>query len=87
MIATVFILKRVPDDNFRCILEYQKKLEQAGVQAKLVLVKDVIHSFFSNPGNCSMITRKSIELNLFSGIYKKANEQVVQAVKEFLDGL
>jgi hypothetical protein len=32
------------------ILEYQKKLEQAGIKTNLVLVKNVIHSFFSLPG-------------------------------------
>lgn len=38
------------EDNVRSLLEYQKKLEQAGVKTKLVLVKEVIHSFFSLPG-------------------------------------
>jgi acetyl esterase len=32
------------------ILEYQKKLEAAGVKTKLVLINNVIHSFFSLPG-------------------------------------
>jgi hypothetical protein len=32
------------------ILEYQKKLEKDGIKTKLVLVKNVIHSFFSLPG-------------------------------------
>ncbi|CAF4649716.1 unnamed protein product [Rotaria sp. Silwood2] len=31
-------------------LEYQKLLEKAGVQTKLVLVKDAVHIFFSLPG-------------------------------------
>ncbi|CAF4153765.1 unnamed protein product, partial [Rotaria sordida] len=31
-------------------LEYQKLLEKAGVQTKLVLMKDVIHVFFTLPG-------------------------------------
>ncbi|UJR31672.1 hypothetical protein I4U23_019153 [Adineta vaga] len=34
------------DDSYA----YQKKLEQAGIKTKLVLVKNVIHSFFSLPG-------------------------------------
>ncbi|CAF1140665.1 unnamed protein product [Rotaria magnacalcarata] len=34
------------DDSY----EYQKKLEQAGVKTKLVLVNNIIHSFFSLPG-------------------------------------
>jgi len=37
--------------NFFFILEYQKKLEQYGIKTKLVLIKNVIHSFFSLPGN------------------------------------
>ena len=32
------------------ILEYQKKLEAAGVRTKLVLIKSVVHSFFALPG-------------------------------------
>ncbi|CAF1642013.1 unnamed protein product, partial [Rotaria sordida] len=31
-------------------LEYQKLLEKAGVQTKLVLMKNVIHLFFTLPG-------------------------------------
>lgn len=40
------------NESVRSLLEYQKKLEQAGVKTKLVLVKEVIHSFFSLPGKC-----------------------------------
>jgi acetyl esterase len=36
--------------KYFCTLDYQKKLEEAGVKTNLVLVKNVIHSFFSLPG-------------------------------------
>jgi hypothetical protein len=36
--------------NLSYILDYQKKLEKAGIKTKLVLMKNVIHSFFSAPG-------------------------------------
>ncbi len=32
------------------ILDYQEKLEKAGVKTKLVLIKSVIHTYFSFPG-------------------------------------
>jgi hypothetical protein len=32
------------------ILGYQEKLEKAGIKTNLVLIKNVIHSFFSFPG-------------------------------------
>jgi hypothetical protein len=31
-------------------LDYQEILEKEGVKTKLVLIKGVIHPFFSNPG-------------------------------------
>jgi len=34
------------DDSY----DYQKKLEKAGIKTKLLLIKNVIHSFFSVPG-------------------------------------
>jgi hypothetical protein len=37
-------------EHFSYILEYQQKLETAGVKTKLVLIKGVIHTFFSSPG-------------------------------------
>ncbi|CAF0975864.1 unnamed protein product [Rotaria sordida] len=43
IVADLDILR---DEN----LEYQKLLEKAGVQTKLVLIKGVIHGFFSFPG-------------------------------------
>lgn len=39
-------LDPIRDDSYH----YQKKLEDAGIKTKLVLIKGVIHSFFSLPG-------------------------------------
>jgi len=54
MIVMVLILKKkikFNEHKFCSIfLEYQKKLDQAGVKTKLVLVKNVIHAFFALPG-------------------------------------
>ena len=38
------------EGKYSDILDYQKKLEEAGVKTKLVCVKNVIHAFFSLPG-------------------------------------
>ncbi|CAF3664314.1 unnamed protein product [Rotaria sordida] len=45
------------DDSY----EYQKKLEKAGIKTKLVLIKDVIHSFFSLPGIYEKTCGQAIE--------------------------
>ncbi|CAF3725595.1 unnamed protein product [Adineta steineri] len=45
------------DDSY----EYQKKLEKAGVKTKLVLIKDVIHAYFSLPGIYEKACGQTIE--------------------------
>ncbi len=70
------------------ILEYQKKLEKSGIKTKLVLIKNVIHSFFSLPGEMCLIIKwnRIICLHLL-GIYEQACGQTIEAVKEFMDSL
>ncbi|CAF1204005.1 unnamed protein product [Adineta ricciae] len=45
------------DDSYA----YQKKLEQAGVKTQFVLVKGVIHSFFSLPGIYEQATQQAVQ--------------------------
>ncbi|CAF3859819.1 unnamed protein product, partial [Rotaria sp. Silwood1] len=45
------------DDSY----EYQKKLEKFGIKTKLVLMKNVIHSFFSLPGIYEKTCAQTIE--------------------------
>ena len=36
--------------QYVCILDYQKKLEKAGIKTNLVVIKGALHSFFGLPG-------------------------------------
>ncbi len=68
------------------VLEYQKLLEKAGVQTKLLLVKGVIHGYFSLPGK----TIKNIFYEIISfflsqlGIFPQACAESVNAVRDFM---
>ena len=57
-------------ESFWSLVEYQKKLEQAGVKTKLVLVKEVVHSFFSLPGKCLMFESHRTIRVIFRHLWK-----------------
>ena len=69
------------------IIDYQKKLEKAGITTKFLLIKNVIHSFFSLPGKIFVVEVEWKEILFLLGIYEKACGQTIEAVKEFMDSL
>ena len=65
---------------------YKEILDKAGVKNKLVLLKGVLHGFFSLPGKNSIRKKNSFINDIFIdiGIYPKACAQAADAIQEFM---